>query len=143
MEVILKFFANTTPGDNSLVSRTLGKVAISAKDKTGKSYPQPEADQFWRCRIIKETQANKRIGCFLVEPIMQVNHDDLLRLLPGMYTTTISSGKLIVKPTAEYKDKACIMPLDHRHVFGKDTYCVIVDIGEPKVVKRRKTNPYT
>lgn len=152
MEVILKFFDNEAQGpDNILVSRTLGKIAMIARDRRGAKYPQPKPHEFWRCRILKETNRGKRAGCFLVEPIEQVPADKLLKLLPGMYVSEVVNGQLIVTPTLDYRGKPCILPLEHKHVFSQrnETYCTLVDVSALLSVQKKvepptvpKKNPY-
>jgi hypothetical protein len=155
METILKFFDNDSPdGTASVISRTLGKIAIVAqlyKDRAKRdaSVVMPQPQEFWRVRILKELQKGKRSGCFIVEPLAKVSVDDLLHLVPGTYTIEVVDGKMLVRPNDEYKNRSCILPLDHKHVFAKrnDSYCVIVDLTPPKVrstptTKHNPGNPY-
>lgn len=157
METILKFFDNEgDDGQPSVISRTLGKIAIVAqlyKDRAKKNpaVVMPQSQEFWRVRILKELQKGKRSGCFIVEPISKVEVADLFHLVPGTYAIEQTEGKLIVRPNDEYKHRSCILPLDHKHLYAKkaDAYCTIVDLSVPKartvlpIQKHNPGNPYS
>ena len=64
IEVLVKLFENSSNKDkeeNKLMTRTLGKIALLDKDfrVEGK---QPEPDEFWRCRIVRETHPGQNSG---------------------------------------------------------------------------------
>lgn len=141
MEVIVKFFPGQQEG--VLIAKTLGKVAMIARNRRGAAYPQPKPEEFWRARILKEVQEGQSSGCFLLEPIARVKETDVLRLLPGMYTSTVKSGRMLVQPNEEYRGKAAILPLDHKHAFASrdHVYCVLVDVAPPPP-KPQRTSPY-
>jgi hypothetical protein len=138
VEVIVKFFPGQQEG--VLIAKTLGKVAMIARNRRGAGYPQPKAEEFWRCRILKEVQEGKPSGCFLLEPVARVQEPDVLRLLPGMYTSSVQVGRMLVTPNPEYRGRPAILPLDHKHAFSArdHAYCLLVDVTPPPP----KTSPY-
>ncbi len=156
METIIKFFANDRESSEAkVISRTLGRIALVSrlyrdKHKKNPSIPMPNDQEFWRVRIVTEMRKGAvRGGSFIVEPIARVAHEELLHLLPGMYTADVTRGRMVVTPNPEYRGRACILPLDHKHVFAErtDAHCVIVDVTPDKqpvtvTTKRSTTNPY-
>lgn len=158
MEAILKFFENDkpAPGKNPIVSKTLGKVAIIARaygDRVARSngsLAMPQSQEFWRVRILKELERGSRKGCFLVEPIVKVEYEDILHLVPGMYTHIVEHGRMLVTPNPEYQGRACILPLDHKQLFSQRNgiSSMIVDVSTKPVaaivesITRDPANPY-
>lgn len=99
IEVLVKLFENTTRrknDQNKLITRTLGKVGVLNKEL--KSDLEPQAGEFWKCRIVKETNPGQNTGCFILEPVELVQVDKLLKLLPGMYEEIEESGTLLISP---------------------------------------------
>lgn len=150
MEVILKFFANEQD-TSSIISRTLGKIAIIERSYVERALKgkakMPVSGEFWRCKIVKELKNGASAGSFLVRPVEVVQSDDLLHLLPSMYSSVVNSGRMIITPNPEYIHRACILPLDHKHIFSKsaDAYCILVDVTRKAEDKTRYThdNPYS
>ncbi len=157
METIIKFFANDRESSEAkVISRTLGRIALVSrvyreKTKKNPSVPMPGDQEFWRVRIVTEMRkgsvGSMKGGSFIVEPIERVYHEDLLHLLPGMYTASVHRGQMVVTPNPEYRGRACILPLDHKHLFATRTesHCVIVDVSPMKTPEPKHSstsNPY-
>lgn len=149
METIIKFFSNDREtSEAKVISKTLGRVALVSrlyrdKHKKNSSVPMPGDQEFWRVRIVTEMRkGSTKGGSFIVEPIARVMHDDLLHLLPGMYTASVHRGRMVVTPNPEYRDRACILPLDHKHLFATRTesHCVIVDVTPVRIPEEKETN---
>jgi len=122
--VIVKFFCNTNQENSSkLITRTLGKVGFISKSYRGQL---PRDEEFWRCRIVDETRAGERNGCFLLEPLSVVREIELSKLLQGFYTEKLINGVLVIKPkiAGDY-----ILPLAHKKSIS-DAYAILVDLSE-------------
>jgi len=147
METILKWFRNSKQGDglthNEVISRTMLKIAVVSKymleQHVGDPDSLPKDGELWRCRIAKECHPGKNSGCFVVEPLEKVEEDDLVKLVPGVYTITIIAGQLIVRPKEEFQGKNWIMPLQHKHTLAAEhnAYCVIVELDPVHPINAR------
>lgn len=99
IEVLVKLFVNSSnkdKDDNKLMTRTLGKIALLDKDFEGDK--KPEKDEFWRCKIIRETNPGQNSGCFILEPLTCVPSEEVFKLVPGMYDEKEESGTLLILP---------------------------------------------
>jgi len=145
METILKWFTNSQPSDgqthNEVISRTMLKIAVVSRYILEKESPEnlPKSGELWRCRIAKECSPNKNSGCFVVEPIEQVDEESIVKLVPGVFTLTLLDGKLIVRPKEEFGGKNWIMPLQHKHTLAQEhnAYCVIVELDSTGLTTAR------
>ena len=86
---------------NNLVTRSLGKIGVIDNRYTG---PQPGSNDLWLCTIVEEIHPGKNVGCFILKPLRALHPDKVDRLIPGMYTTELVNGCLIITPT-KLKDK--------------------------------------
>ncbi len=112
IEVIVKLFENTSRKDitdNSLMTRTLGKIAVLNKDYKLEEIKQPAHEEFWRCKIIKETKPSQNKGCFILNPIKYIDQKDIFKLVPGIYDEYEENGTLLITP--HQKDLEAILPL--------------------------------
>ena len=144
METILKFITNTkdseagvASGKNYVISRTLCKIAVISKfvldAKSRETLPAP--GEMWRCRIVKETQPGQNAGCFIVEPIVKIDENDIVKLVPGTFSTTLVDKKLIVRPKEEYAGSSWIISLHHKRILVAEhkAYALIVDLDSEAV----------
>lgn len=144
METILKFITNTkdseagaASGKNYVISRTLCKIAVISKfvldAKSRELLPAP--GEMWRCRIVKETQPGMNAGCFIVEPIYKVDENDIVKLVPGTFTTALVDKKLIVRPKQDYSGSSWIISLHHKRILVAEhkAYALIVDLDSEAV----------
>jgi hypothetical protein len=144
MEVILKFFKNaqhtTANFTNDVLSRSMMKVAVVTKFmlKEAKANPEivmPKDGEFWKCRIVKETDVGRASGCLIVEPMELVSDKDILKLIPGTYDIALVNGKLVVRPHLAYRGKPWILSLEYKRMLAREhgVYCIIVDINPTDV----------
>ncbi len=145
METILKFITNTkdneagaASGKNYVISRTLCKIAVISKfvldAKPREMLPAP--GEMWRCRIVKETQPGQNAGCFIVEPIHKVDENDIVKLVPGTFSTSLVDKKLIVRPKTDYAGSSWIISLHHKRILVAEhkAYALIVDLDSEDVI---------
>jgi len=133
MIVILKFFQNTKRPDlDTVISRTLMKVAVvsknyAARSLTSTAHAMPVDKEIWKCRVVKEMYPGEAKGCFIVEPIERVNHENTQYLLPNGYTTEVIHGRLLVHPKTKGN---WMLDLMLRKILAEKTgaYCAIVDL---------------
>lgn len=141
MLTLLKFHNNPEKGENSVISRTLLKAAVI--DRRWKPKPDQEIPgtsesftkegEFWKVRIVRDTAPGRIAGCFIVEPLCKVLIDDIVHLIPGMYTDTIEKGLVILHPSQVAN---WILPLENKKLIAKQhaAYAVIICLGGRKVI---------
>jgi hypothetical protein len=126
--VVVKFFLNNDKiSRNEIITRSLGKIGVVNSLHDGSS---PQNAEFWKCEVLRETHVGCNKGCFVLAPLERLEEETITRLLPGLYTETMHSGILIIKP--KKLGHHWILPLIHRQCI-KDVYAVIVDVGGSKV----------
>jgi hypothetical protein len=138
MEVILKFFENTnykgtkegSGNENEVISRTMLKIAVVSRHFRQKNGDEmmPKHGELWRCRVVKEINSGKNKGCFIIEPLAQIDEQNLTHLIPGWYDSKLVNGRLIVIPRRQGVN--WILPLTHKRIMSEEheAYCVIVSL---------------
>jgi hypothetical protein len=132
---LVKFFKNEQNStDNKVISRTLLKVALIDKNwqsvtDNGTPRDYPQAGEFWKVRILKETCVGMVRGCFIVEPIEKIGEDSIVHLVPGMYDEQVSNGVLVVVPRDQNVN--WILPLPHKKYAAatKNVHAVVIILG--------------
>ena len=96
---IVKFFQSTGTANHpaTLMTRTMGKFGVVDREyKNDTNYP---ADgEFWKVKIVREARPNSNTGCFILEPICKMNVDELIKLVPGLYTEDPIGNILLIRP---------------------------------------------
>ncbi len=93
--VVLKFHYGRRGSVNSIISQTMGRVAV-----INHAYQKemPQSGSFWVCRIDREiTSANSK-GCFVISPIEKIDIKKILKLVPGAYEVEIQGTNVLCKP---------------------------------------------
>lgn len=132
MITILKFFENTnktTADDNSVISRTLLKIAVVSRHyKTMPGVTLPKHGEIWRCRIVKEISSGINKGCFIVDPLELLDETSIVRLVPGLFCKKVVKGRMIVYPKKPGYN--WILPLTHKKIMAEEfgAYCLIVQL---------------
>ena len=116
IRIIVKFFENSNSkskrADNSLVTRTLGKVGFIDKSwKPKEGEPTPQKGDFWKVEIEREVAPGKNTGCFILKPLCRVDPPKLIKLVPGMYDEEEHDSLLIIRPK---QPGDCIITLNQR-----------------------------
>lgn len=133
--VIAKFYTNpNVRSKNKLLTKTLAKLGVIDRDwlqamkYSGGAVPQNS--EMWKCKITKEIQPGKEKGCFILQPMHKVDYDQIVKLIPGLYTEEKHEGLLIIRPTIA---KNYILPLDQRKkINSKNIYAIVVDLRTTK-----------
>jgi hypothetical protein len=132
MITILKFFENTNKtntDDNDVISRTLLKIAVVSRHyKMQPDVVMPKHGELWRCKIVKEISSGLNKGCFVVEPIENLEESSIVRLVPGFFCKKVVKGRLIVYPKKPGYN--WILPLTHKKIMAEEfgAYCLIVQL---------------
>lgn len=132
MITILKFFENTNKNnndDNDVISRTLLKIAVVSRHyKLQATNIMPKHGELWRCKIVKEISSGINKGCFVVEPIENLEEDSIVRLVPGFFCKKVVKGRLIIFPNKPGFN--WILPLTHKKIMAEEfgAYCLIVQL---------------
>lgn len=114
VQVVLKFHYGKRGSANTVVSQTMGRVAVISHAYEG-SMPQPGS--FWLCRIEKEFGSDKPNGCFVVQPVHEIPLEKIMRLVPGTYETEISGTTVLCRPRVD--DHFWIIPFSLKKYFIK------------------------
>jgi hypothetical protein len=133
MITILKFFENTNKqnpdDDNDVISRTLLKIAVVSRHyKQQPGAVMPKHGELWRCKIVKEISSGINKGCFVVEPLEQLDETAIVRLIPGFFCRKLVKGRLIILPKKPGHD--WILPLTIKRILADEfnAYSVIVQL---------------
>ena len=132
MITILKFFENTNKtadGANDVISRTLLKIAVVSRHyKAQPDAVMPKHGEIWRCKIVKEISSGLNKGCFVVEPIENLDENSIVKLVPGFFCKKVVKGRLIVYPKKSGYN--WILPLTHKKIMAEElgAYCLIVQL---------------
>jgi hypothetical protein len=108
--VCLRWWANPAypKNKNKLISRTTGKITFVDNKHTG---PQPGDGEFWLSSITTEVFPGQLRGCFLAEPFLKVEFDDLLFLNKGNCTVSyVEDGSVAII------DPALVTTPDGQHI---------------------------
>jgi predicted RNA-binding protein YlqC (UPF0109 family) len=84
--------------DNSLVTWSLGKLGILAKEA---KELQPRSSEQWACKIIKDTRPGERKGCYVLFPLRPVHDDEVVEEDAPVNVDLIAQTNEIVRLTAE------------------------------------------
>ena len=139
MICILKFFENssyskdkktpTPQTENSVISRTLLKIAVVSRHYKQKNPEKmPKHGELWKCRVVKEINSGHNRGCFVVEPMEQIDDKSILHLIPGWYDEKFVNGHLLIVPRRTGPN--WLLPLLHKRIMADErgAYCVIVQL---------------
>jgi hypothetical protein len=118
-EVIVKFYENMSESSpNRIISRTLGKTGVLDKFNQDPNLT-PRPNEFWRVRIVRELQPGIVRGLFILRPIARVSAEDVVKIIPGMYTEHYEDGivELVLNSNLRGQGISWIVPLDHRKML--------------------------
>lgn len=119
--VIVKFFNNTLQNYNSVITRTLKKIGVI--DRNNKTIIQD--GKFWKVKILKEICQNQTKGCFILEPIEQVDPTSIIKLVPGMYKEFEKNDILFIFP--KLSGYNYILPLDIKRISNHRAILVLLN----------------
>jgi hypothetical protein len=118
---IVKFIANQkfNPMDEfsyPLVSRTLGKVLVPAKESTVKLDPFVHHNTFWVVKLLNETHEKHR-GLVLADVLFETKP---ISLLPGMFSSKVQGHWVYLVLGDETPVKPYTVPKTVKHNFLYD-----------------------
>jgi hypothetical protein len=96
--VVLKFHYGQRGSVNSLISKTMGRVAVISHGYEG---PMPQNKSFWLCKIEKEHGSGQQNGCYIVVPVKEVKLEQIMKLVPGAYETEIIGATVMCRPRVD------------------------------------------
>lgn len=130
MITLLKFVRNKDKNNhNSVISRTMLKVAVINRHHTKSGGEMPKAGEIWKCQIITEKNSGERKGCFIVNPLSKINEDSMKYIIPGMYEEKEVNGKILIFPKKTSDNNNWLMSLMLKKVLAEgrsNIYSIIV-----------------
>lgn len=119
--VIVKFFKNVLPNYNSVITRTLKKIGVVHRNIKNNI----QDGEFWKVKILKEICQNQTKGCFILEPIEQINANAIIKLVPGMYEELEENNILFIFP--KLFGYNYILPLDIKRISDQRAVLVLLN----------------
>lgn len=113
-QVVLKFHYGKRGSVNSIISKTMGRVAVISHAYEG---PMPQNKSFWLCKIEKEHGAGQLNGCYIVIPIREIKLEQIMKLVPGAYETEIVGSTVLCRPRVD--NHYWIIPFSLKKFFIK------------------------
>jgi hypothetical protein len=118
---IVKFIANQkfNPMDEfsyPLVSRTLGKVLVPAKDSVVKLDPFVHHNTFWVVKLVNETHEKHR-GLIIADVLFETKP---ISLLPGMFDPKVQGHWVYLVLGSDVPVKSYTIPKSIKHNFLYD-----------------------
>lgn len=123
MKTVVKFYENTSK-KNPIITRTLGKIGV----------PTEEVSLgFWIVDVDKESHPKQSRGVFFLDPIEKIEEEDLISLVPTLFTTKYQDGICYVKP--KIIETFYILPIKVKRKLMDiyNAYGVIVVVEEPNI----------
>jgi len=112
MITLVKFMPNPQDSDNTnnkLITRTLGKIGVLHGPTLQQLGLQPQAEEFWFVKILKEKGAGTPQGLFLLEPLEKVKlskkfigEPDIIHIIPGTYQEEWAGNVLLIHPNVSW-----------------------------------------
>lgn len=112
MITLVKFFQNPQVQDsthNKLITKTLGKIGVLHGLATQQSGLQPQHEEFWFVKILKEKGAGTPQGVFILEPLEKVKlsqrfvgDPDIVHMIPGTYQVEQQKNVLLLHPAVSW-----------------------------------------
>ena len=119
MLTLVKFIWNyRQDSSNKLISRTLGKLGVLARDCEQK----PKHNEWWYCTIQKEVGHGTDKGVFVLNPVEYLAETDgrqeLLYLYPGSFNIVRKGSALLMFPDKQGYPWICPTSMK-RHLINK------------------------
>jgi hypothetical protein len=112
MITLVKFMPNPQDSEspsNKLITRTLGKIGVLHGPTLQQSGLQPQSEEFWFVRVVKEKGAGTPQGLFLLEPLEKVKlskkfigEPDIIHIIPGTYQEEWVGNVLLIHPNVSW-----------------------------------------
>lgn len=116
MITLCKFVLNDKQDStNILVTKTFGKHGVLDREALAAIEPKPQHNEWWYCRVVKETGAGTAKGVWVLAPIRRVERierggfrdNDITHLFPPLFTTAKINNALILYPTKKGPNWIC------------------------------------
>lgn len=158
MLTLCKFVHNDNEqSTNLLVSKTFGKFGVLDRRVLESREQKPNHNEWWYCRVTKETGAGTPKGIWLLDPIRRVvpverggfRENDIMHLFAGIYTSERVDNVLLLHPKKKGPNWICgnamrrhLMITNRQNgIYGVNTIMVVFDDDNVWIKEAAKTEP--